>query len=255
MHDKPLTCSVALCTYNGECLLQQQLDSLLAQTYLPDEIVVGDDASSDGTVAILQRFAARAAQAGVAVHLHCDGENAGFVENFSRTVARASGDVVFFCDQDDVWMPDKLLLVMRRFEREPKLLLACGDGVLIRGDGSDMGVDLFEALALTRAEREALGGGRAFDVLVRRSMTTGATAAFRRELAALALPVGGGWLHDEWFAAVAAAMGPFAVLDEPLIAYGQHGGDQVERANVPGWIDGVICARPDVRSSTWRYRG
>jgi glycosyltransferase involved in cell wall biosynthesis len=240
VQDKHLSCSVALCTFNGERFLQAQLESLLNQTRLPDEVVVGDDASTDGSVAALRAFSERAEAAGVTVRLHLSMCNAGFVENFSGTVERASGDVLCFCDQDDVWHPEKLSRLMDLFERNQDLLFACSDGRLVDADGHDLGVGLFEALELTPGEWEALRSGRAFEVLVRRSMATGATAAFSAHLRPMALPVGKGWIHDEWFAVIAAAMGQFAVVEDSLIAYRQHGGNQVgmrKRTMTDKWRD------------------
>lgn len=224
---RSLSCTVVLCTYNGERFLDAQLDSLLAQTRLPDQIVVGDDASSDATWDIVGRFAALAREKGVEIVLSRQARNVGFVRNFSDSLTAASGDVVFFCDQDDVWFVDKVAFAMARFESEQALLFMCSDARLIDARGEDMGIGLFEALQLTAGERGALRGGNAFDVLLRRSMATGATVAFRHGLIERALPVGKGWIHDEWFAMVAAAIGLLEVIERPLIGYRQHGGNQI----------------------------
>src|SRR5690606_2018916 len=78
-----LRVSIVLCTYNGAVHLQPQLDSLLAQTRLPDEIVIGDDGSTDASVDMLQAFAVRARDAGIEVQLVRHRENLGYVDNFS----------------------------------------------------------------------------------------------------------------------------------------------------------------------------
>lgn len=227
MHDTPLSCSIALATFNGARFLPTQLDSLLAQTRRPDEIIIRDDASVDGSWTLLESFAHLAKKAGVAVRLLRSDRNGGYVENFSCAVAEASGDVVFFCDQDDVWHPQKMATMMDRFERDLDLLYVCTDAHLVDAAGLDTGVRLFDALELTATERLLLKNGSAFDVLLRRGMATGATSAFRRDLAAMALPIPRSWIHDEWFAIVAAAQGPFAVIDQPLIDYRQHEGNQI----------------------------
>ena len=179
-----LRLSIVLCTYNGAAYLQPQLDSLLAQTRLPDEIVIGDDGSTDASVDMLQAFAARARDAGIEVQLLHHGENIGYVDNFSAGLRAAKGDVLFLCDQDDVWWADKLARMAERFEQDPALLLLHGDARLVDAEGHSLDCSLFEALQMTAQEREAIHGGRAFDVVLRRSFVTGATAALRRRLVA-----------------------------------------------------------------------
>lgn len=222
-----LRVSIVLCTYNGAVHLQPQLDSLLAQTRLPDEIVIGDDGSTDASVDMLQAFAVRARDAGIEVQLVRHRENLGYVDNFSAGLRAARGDVLFLCDQDDVWRTDKLARMAECFEQDSSLLLLHGDARLVDTEGHSLGCSLFEALQMTAPEREAIHDGRAFDVVLRRSFVTGATAALRRELVATALPVAPGWIHDEWLAAVAAAVGRVDFIDQPLIDYRQHGANQI----------------------------
>ena len=94
-----------MATYNGERFLQEQLDSLAAQTLLPCELVVGDDGSTDGTLEILERFAKRAP---FPVRVRRNIENLGYGKNFISTAMHCSGDWIAFCDQDDRWLPQKL---------------------------------------------------------------------------------------------------------------------------------------------------
>lgn len=219
--------SIVLCTYNGAEFLQEQLDSFLAQTRLPDEIVVGDDASRDQTSDILGRFAEVASVAGVGVRLMQRSANVGFVANFSNSLQQATGDVIFLCDQDDVWRCDKLAVMEARFIAEPDLAMLCSDARLVDAKGKPIGETLFGALELDRYERETVRSGRAFDVLLRRSMVTGATAALRRDVLQQALPIGRGWIHDEWLAIVLSATGRVGMVEDQLIDYRQHASNQV----------------------------
>ncbi|BBD78884.1 glycosyltransferase family 2 protein [Aerosticca soli] len=221
---------MVLCTYEGERFLRAQLDSLLAQTFLPHEIVLSDDASRDGTWGILEEFAASARALGMRVRLLRHERNLGFVGNFEQALRLATGEIVFLCDQDDVWHAEKVALVRRRFLDDPALWLLCSDARLIDAQDNDLGHSLFQALELAAWERQALHRGRALDVLLRRSMVTGATAAFRRRLLDRALPVAEGWIHDEWLAIVAAVLGTVDALEAPLIGYRQHGGNQIGMA-------------------------
>lgn len=222
-----LRTSVVLCTYNGSAYLGEQLDSLLAQSRLPDQIVIADDASSDGTPDAVERFALRCAERGIEMVVQLRPVNLGFVANFSDALGLATGDVVFLCDQDDVWHPEKLDAMVLRFEEEPGLSLLFTDARLVDAEGQSLGTTLFDALELAPADWDALDKGLAFPVLLRRAVVTGATTAFRRELAERALPVAPGWIHDEWLATVASLFGRIATLKRPLIDYRQHGGNQI----------------------------
>lgn len=221
-----LRTSIVICTYNGAAYLRPQLDSLLAQTLLPDEVLIADDGSSDATLEILQLFVTRARDRGVEVVLRCNSQNLGYVKNFSQGLLQARGDIVFLCDQDDVWRADKLALMVARFVEDPSLLLHT-DARLVDACGQPLHCSMFEALQLTALEKQAIHAGAAFDVFLRRSFVTGATAAARSDLLSLALPVVAGWIHDEWLAAVAAAVGQVDFIDEPLIDYRQHGANQI----------------------------
>ena len=114
------TVSVAMATYNGERFLQEQLDSLAAQTHLPCELVVGDDGSTDGTLDILERFARTAP---FPVHIQRNSVNLGYGENFLQTASRCTGEWIAFCDQDDVWKPTKLAIFCRVLKRHPQVSL------------------------------------------------------------------------------------------------------------------------------------
>ena len=250
-----LKLSVVLCTYNGTAFLRPQLDSLLAQSRLPDEVIVSDDGSTDETWPILRGFADRASMRGIHVKLEQRGENVGYVANFSCALKAAKGDVLLLCDQDDIWRNDKLEIIERRFELDDTLLLVCSDAQLVDERSAPLGYTLFKALELTGDEQASLVKGRAFDVLLRRSMVTGATAAFRRKLLEVALPVAAGWIHDEWLAVVAASLGKVDAINELLIDYRQHGNNQIgvqKRGLAEKWRDLVRRRRLQFRAEVLR---
>lgn len=219
--------SIVLCTCNGARFLAAQWDSLLAQSRTPDEIVVRDDASSDGTPALVETLRARAAARGIRVQLTQNPHNLGYVANFAAALADATGDVLCLCDQDDVWHADKVATLAAAFERRPGLLLACGDARRIDDAGAPLRQSLFEVLKVSPRELARIHAGEGFPVLLRRSLATGATVALRRTLLADALPVPAGWVHDAWLALIAAALGGLDCIEAPLTDYRQHGGNQL----------------------------
>jgi glycosyltransferase involved in cell wall biosynthesis len=105
-----------MATFNGEAHLREQLDSLAAQEFLPHELVVGDDGSSDGTLDILDAFAR---ESPFPVTVNQNAKNLGFSDNFLQTAAECRGDWIAFCDQDDVWLPNKLGACAEGIKNQP----------------------------------------------------------------------------------------------------------------------------------------
>jgi glycosyltransferase involved in cell wall biosynthesis len=97
--------SVALCTYNGEEFLPKQLDSIKQQTCQVHELIVCDDGSRDATLTILEKFKDSVP---FPVHIHQNSSNLGSSKNFEQCLQKCSGEIIFLCDQDDVWMPNKV---------------------------------------------------------------------------------------------------------------------------------------------------
>lgn len=219
--------AVVLCAYNGGRFLPAQLDSLRAQTHQPDIYVLSDDASSDASFDLLQAFGRERMAAGCEVILHRNESNLGYVRHFERALQRADAEVLFPCDQDDVWHPRKIETMLAEFARRPGLVILHGDARLVDADGRDMGRRLLQVLEVTPEERAAMHGGRGFDVLLRRNIVTGAAMALRRDVLKYALPTAEHWAHDEWLALIGAMNGEVDTLEEAVIDYRQHGGNQI----------------------------
>ena len=97
--------SVALCTYNGEDFLEQQLESIFLQTRPVQEIIICDDCSTDGTIQIIQKFLLQFPEI---IKLYFNESPLKTIKNFEKAVSLTSGDYIFLCDQDDVWFNNKL---------------------------------------------------------------------------------------------------------------------------------------------------
>ena len=122
------TVSVVMATFNGAEFLDEQLESLVTQTQLPDELVVVDDASTDGTQNLLRAFARRAP---FPVQIVEQPYHVGTSPNFEEGIVRSTGDLIAIADQDDRWRPDKIAVMANRMAREPDVLMAFSDAVLI----------------------------------------------------------------------------------------------------------------------------
>lgn len=117
--------SVAMAIYNGRNFLEEQLDSILAQTYKNLEVVVSDDGSDDGTTDILEAYSKKDAR----VRWSRSTRSRGLVPNFTEAVSLCKGDIVFFSDCDDVWFPDKVARHVEAY-RDPSVQWVCNNVVI-----------------------------------------------------------------------------------------------------------------------------
>ena len=201
--------SVAMASYNGARYIEEQLQSVLSQLGEQDEVVVSDDGSTDGTRQLLEALAGRDSRVRV-----LDGPRAGVVRNFENALAAVTGEIVFLCDQDDVWRPDKVEAVCAAFE-DPAVWLVMHDA-RVTDDTLRPVADSFFALHGSRA-----GYART----LWRKAYIGCCMAFRRELLQLALPFPDGIpMHDQWLGMLADRQGGVRLLAHPLIDYRRHAG-------------------------------
>jgi glycosyltransferase involved in cell wall biosynthesis len=211
--------SVVLTTYNGERHLMEQLQSLVDQRRRPDELVISDDGSTDGTLALAEAFAV---EAPFPVRVHRQPVNLGPDQNFSAALALATGDLVFCCDQDDRWHPDKLERMASRFASQPGLGLVLCDGRLVDEAMTPTGGTIWQWFGFDAAAQDEVEHGEAFAVLARRMPVYGCTMAVRRDLSGSCLPVPEGCTFDSWIGQIVSVLAPVALIREPLIDYRQH---------------------------------
>lgn len=202
--------SIALATYNGEQYLREQLESYLSQQRQPDELVVCDDCSSDGTVSMLEDFAA---QAPFPVTIARNGVQRGAVSTFGRALAIAAGDIVFLSDQDDVWLPHKISVVLDLQQAHPEKMAIMTDAAICHGD-------------LTRTGLTKLGQMRSAGY-PRDAFVMGCCAAVRSELLRLCLPIPDDVRgHDNWLVSYSYGLDATLVSNEVLQLYRRHGANQ-----------------------------
>lgn len=225
--------SVVVCTYNGRPFLDEQLQSLCSQTAQADEVVICDDGSSDGTYSILQDWAERQPE----ISLFRNERNVGGTANFATAIAKAHGNILFCCDQDDIWEPSKLDVARSVFETNPDVGYVFSDATRIDKRGECLPFSLWQSLPVPFTElkqtRFADDGG--FSQLLRMNVVTGCTMAFRSEFKSLILPIPDGWVHDAWIAICISAVSSGLPLKQKLMRYRQHGAQQIgERRR--GWL-------------------
>jgi len=219
-----LNISVAMCTFNGRRFLGAQLKSIAAQQRPPDEVVICDDGSSDGSLDVLQDFAL---QSLFPTRIVVNSETLGSTKNFERAITLCRGEIVALADQDDVWYPHKLERIEKAFLRSRTTVSAFSDADLIGDDSRPINSRLWPTISFSSDEQEHCKNGRTFNVLIRHPVVTGATMAFRRELFDLVTPIPANEIHDRWISFLLAMCGPFEVISEPLMQYRRHDGQQI----------------------------
>jgi glycosyltransferase involved in cell wall biosynthesis len=221
------TISVALCTHNGARYVREQVESILRQSRPADEIVLSDDASTDGTVEIVIAAVESWPAPRPVLTVLRNSPALGVVANFEQATAACTGDLIALCDQDDVWHDDKLVRFDELFAAQPALPLAHSDAALVTGDLVPLPDSLLVSLEATARERSELVDGRSYAAFLRRNLVTGATAVFRASLLGPARPFPAEWVHDEWLAVIAAALDRTHLIADELVDYRQHGGNQI----------------------------
>ena len=208
--------SVAMATYNGERFLQEQLDSLVRQTLLPIELVVCDDGSTDSTVEILRRFVTSSP---FPVRLYQNETRLGPGFNFLSALARCAGDLVAFCDQDDVWQEPKLRICADAMRDPSVALVSHSAAVLSPGPAArrwrypDHHSCVWRGCGDFAAHQWELLG---FSVMLRRAVLQ---SAHLPEYSSALSP----WCaHDVWATASALSCGQVVLLPDELALHRWH---------------------------------
>ncbi|WP_416222240.1 glycosyltransferase family 2 protein [Sphingomonas sp. LY160] len=197
-----------MATFNGARFLPEQIDSLLRQTRKPDEIVISDDGSTDGTMELLHDYAARFPEL---FKVSRNSTQLGYRENFSEASSRCSGDWVLFCDQDDYWFPTKIERVLDAVASRPEILLWINDMEMADEALRPLGHSVFDNVRRMNLPLSWSGPG--------------CGTAVRSDLLKLALPFpperkG----HDDWINGFALLLGVRGEIDEVLQYYRRHEG-------------------------------
>jgi glycosyltransferase involved in cell wall biosynthesis len=216
--------SVAMCTYNGARHLHKQLDSIAAQTHVPDELVICDDRSQDETSEIIESFAKTTP---FRVRLIVNDRNLGSSKNFEKAMRLCTGDLIALSDQDDIWYPQKLEVQCEFFSNHPELGGLFSDGDLMDQNSVSTGIRIWETIHFDSDRQELLSLGHLSTVLLRNNVVTGATLMVRSSELSFCLPVPGSWVHDGWIAWMLGLHSKMGFVRESLIRYRMHGSQQV----------------------------
>lgn len=224
------TVDILLATYNGAAFLGDQLDSILGQSDPDWRLLIRDDGSSDGTPELIQTFAA--AHPG-RVSVIDDGQgNLGVIGNFAALMVSSAAEYAMFCDQDDVWLPDKIansraaMAALEARHGGDRPLLVHTDLRLVDDALRELQPSYFQYKMIDPAK------ARALEWLLVQNFAPGCTMMLNRTLCNLAVPFPKDVLmHDWWAIQIAASLGAVDCVVEPLVLYRQHA-DNAAGANM-----------------------
>ena len=215
---------ILLATYNGETFLPAQLSSLSAQSFSDFSVLFQDDGSSDRTPEILSAWAKKDPRFRPGAE---QGKHLGAKGNFMSLLRQADAGRILFCDQDDLWEPDKLealLAAAAANGADSDLpLLVHSDAGVIDSDGRLLFPSFFR---LQGWDPEAVH----LNQLLVQNNATGCMMLLNRPLADLVVRFGDPekmFMHDWFIALTAAAFGRIVFLSRPLVRYRQHGGNVI----------------------------
>lgn len=200
--------------------LKEQLDSLERQTYPNLKLYIRDDGSSTVPFENIEKLVKDCIHS-FPYEIRRNEKNLGSNKTFERLTEEAEGEYFAYCDQDDVWLPEKLAVLQEEVERSGALL-ACSDMVIIDGSGKQV------ADSITKIRRRHVfrsGSGLTEELLVS-NFVTGCTMLVRKEAAQAAVPFCPHMVHDHYIALCCSAAGEIYSVMRPLIRYRVHGKNQ-----------------------------
>lgn len=199
--------SIALCTYNGEKYIAQQLDSILAQSYTTLEIIIVDDGSTDQTFAILTEYKDRDAR----IKLFLNEENLGFNANFTKCLSLCQGDFIAIADQDDIWHDRKIAVLLANIK----------DNFLIYHNSAYIDENNVLTGKTTRSHHRFVNGNCAIN-LVYYNCVSGHACLISKEFLKIVGPIPANFYYDWWLAYTAACYGKIDHVDEVLVNHRLH---------------------------------
>jgi hypothetical protein len=229
---------ILLATYNGERYLREQIDSILGQDYPNLRLLASDDGSSDGTVAILNEYAARFPdQVRVLPKMEASGHPK---RNFLRLMKAATAAYIGFSDQDDVWIPEKVSLTMQTMLRmEGKSGKATPLLVFTDLRVVDEQLQTLHPSFWKRAGLRVKNVHRLQRVLGE-NVVTGCTAMINRSMCELAMRMPEeAEMHDRWICLLSAALGAAEAIPQPTVLYRQHGSNAIGSAEEDTSLGGL----------------
>jgi len=219
--------SVALCTYNGDKYLDDQLTSILQQSLLPNEIIICDDKSIDSTATLLSQYKEIFTTKNIVCKVFVNEENIGIVNNFSAAISECTGDIIFLSDQDDYWLCNKIEKTIQCFHDNPNAGYVFSNAFVVDEYMAPTSKTMFGLLNFCINDFNLSCHNQVLQ-LIKYNVVTGCTLAFKKKYINYILPMPENFLHDAWIAIILSSIHKGgAIISDATIKYRQHNNQTV----------------------------
>lgn len=229
-----------MCTFNGAPFLQEQLQSIAAQSRLPDELVVCDDQSTDESVEAIREFARRAP---FPVRVSINESRLGATKNFEKAIGLCRGEIIALSDQDDIWHTEKLNRLSEVLEQNVHVGAVFSNAKMIDHESRPLAGTLWSSFLFNSNERKKFERGKGLRVLLKHGTVTGATMAFRNRFRDLVLPIPAAQVHDHWIAVLIASVSQLLPIERTLMNYRRHLTQQIGPGNGESLSEAIEIAK------------
>ncbi|MGF7144107.1 glycosyltransferase involved in cell wall biosynthesis [Anaerotaenia torta] len=221
------TIGVVVATYNGQKYVAEQLVSIINQSKKPDLIIVSDGKSLDLTVEICNEILSGG---DIPFEVLTSEVQLSVAENFQKGLAACDCDYIFFSDQDDVWLPNKIEIVIQQMEKH-QTCMAFSNAQIVDAKLNDEGRPLlWESVGYEQLEDVKVygkGNIELISILIRHNIVTGMCMCISRDFRNKVMPLSQNAIHDSWIAIIAANVGSIVAIKEKCVLYRQHGNNVV----------------------------
>lgn len=206
--EKNFSVSVAMATYNGEKYIEEQILSILNQSYSVDEIIISDDGSTDETINIIKKFNCSKIKIENGPHL-------GVKKNFENAIKKCHSDIIFLADQDDIWVENKVECVINEFLIDEDISLIVHDAVVFEDRKNNVIYDSF-------FEFRKCGKGILKNIY--KNTYIGCCMAFRKKIIDKIIPIPNSVeMHDQWIGIINEMIcGKSKFINNKLLKYRRH---------------------------------
>lgn len=225
--------TVVLTTFNSQKYILEQLTSILEQTRTPDEVIICDDASDDQTPVIVQKFIKKRNLESWKFIINK--ENVGFIKNFRKALALASGDIVFLSDHDDVWLPNKIEIMAKCIQLHPEILILNSSFLKIDANGNQLPIKQIHGRSNNNLIHQSVKKTLTkidFKSVAVYNTSPGCTCAMRKILVDRYLKLESGLPHDWELNIIASLQDGLYYLNVPTIKYRIYSGNEIGLGHV-----------------------
>ena len=214
--------SIVIAAYRGEKYIGPLLESLFAQSVKADEILISDDSADDATKEEIGKYLTASP---IPIFYSRNEHVLGAAGNFAHILGKARGEVIFICDQDDVWLPEKMELLLQELDQHPEMDVVFCNSRVVDGSLNDLGYSTRDVVNFTPEDAEKLNSGN-MRPLFHTPMLYGHNIALRKRFLHYMLPMPELPSYDLYIALLAGALGCVRCVYKDLTLHRRHGENQ-----------------------------